>query len=155
MTLAEKEQREYAWNYFKLHAGQRMMTFNFFVIVAALLTKGVADCINQQEANHSFVGIILSIALIAVTFASWKLDQRVRYLLKHAEAALMRSEEEWGPFALFTLEERNTKSIEGHWLKPQTWHMTYPKCFGVFYWVFLLIGAVGFVFSITLLFSRG
>lgn len=145
----QEEQREYVWNYFKLHAGQRMVTFNFFVIMGALLTKELADCINQQGGNNCFVGLILSVALIAVAFASWKLDQRVRYLLKHAENALKKSEDGWGPFALFTEEEKNTDSTKGQWWKPWTWHMSYSKCFGAFYCVFSVIGGVGLVWSIT------
>ncbi|GAI69928.1 unnamed protein product, partial [marine sediment metagenome] len=31
-----RDHREYAWNYFELHARQRMAVFNYFVIIAAL-----------------------------------------------------------------------------------------------------------------------
>jgi len=38
MSDKKEEQMEYAWNYFQLHAGQRMASFNFFVVIAALLS---------------------------------------------------------------------------------------------------------------------
>jgi hypothetical protein len=42
-----KEQRDYVWAYFQLHANQRISSFNFFVI-AALLTTGLAGTVKSD-----------------------------------------------------------------------------------------------------------
>ena len=82
-----KEQREYAWSYFQLHANQRMTTFNFFVVIAALLTTGLSGTFNKDFQNP-FIGIVLGAGLIVISFIFWKLDQRIRYMIKHAETTL-------------------------------------------------------------------
>ena len=47
------EHRNYVWNYFQLHASQRMTTFNFFVVIAALLTAGLARTFDKDYPYHS------------------------------------------------------------------------------------------------------
>ena len=47
-----KEKREYAWNYFELHARQRMAVFNYFVLIAALLTAGLAGSLSKVDGYH-------------------------------------------------------------------------------------------------------
>jgi hypothetical protein len=60
-----KEQRDYAWSYFQLHANQRMTSFNFFVVIAALLTTGLArslendfGCVPWDQADGHCVHIL-------------------------------------------------------------------------------------------------
>src|SRR5262249_21475929 len=113
-----KEQRDYAWSYFQLHANQRMTSFNFFVLIAALLTTGLAGTL-KSDFTHHYVSVILALSLIGIAFIFWKMDQRVRYLVKHAEDALKAIEDKWmenedfiGPaLALFRTEEAKTDSI--------------------------------------------
>jgi hypothetical protein len=80
------------------------------------------------------------------------MDQRVRYLIKHAEEALKAIEEKWmshadfiGPeLALFRMEAEKTESIRGlgSW-NPWQWHFSYATCFGAVYLVFGVLGIVG------------
>lgn len=146
-----KEQRDYAWSYFQLHANQRISSFNFFVVIAALLTTGLAGTLKSDFTQH-YVGVILALSLIVISFIFWKMDQRVRYLIKHAEDALKAIEEKWmsqedfiGPaLALFRTEEEKTKNIRGpgSW-NPWRWHLSYANCFGAVYVVFGILGVVG------------
>ena len=53
-----KDQMEYVWNYFKLHAGQRMSLFNFFVVMSALLTGGLVRSLNN-DFEYPFIGLVL------------------------------------------------------------------------------------------------
>ena len=64
-----------------------MSTFNFFIILAALLTTGLAGTF-VKEFEWDVVGVFLGSGLVIISFAFWKLDQRVRFLIKHAENAL-------------------------------------------------------------------
>lgn len=89
-----KEQRDYAWSYFQLHANQRISSFNFFVVIAALLTTGLAGTL-KSDFEHHYMGVALALSLLVISFIFWKMDQRVRYLIKHAEEALKAIEEKW------------------------------------------------------------
>jgi hypothetical protein len=50
------KERDYAWSYFQLHANQRMASFNFFVVIAALLTTGLARTFDKDFQFH-FLGV--------------------------------------------------------------------------------------------------
>jgi len=113
------KQREYAWNYFQLHAGQRMASFNFFVVIAALLAVALAGAL-KKDSESTIVGIAVGLSLMGVSFVFWKLDQRVRYLIKHAEAALKTLEDGWqeeggdtlSRIMLFRAEEKKTSELK-------------------------------------------
>ncbi len=146
-TLRDK--REYAWEYFKLHAGQRMALFNFFVVISAILTAGLAATL-KKECDCQVFGFFLSVGMMLISFVFWKLDQRVAYLIKHAEAALkaiedsLKEDPNGQQVSLFFSEEIKTKELkESRYWNPCSWYMTYPKCFGVVYLVFALIGLIG------------
>src|SRR5215813_9397580 len=89
-----KEQRDYAWNYFQLHAAQRMSTFNFFIVLAGLLTTGLAGTF-MRDFQWNMVGTVLSVGLTVASFAFWKLDQRVSFFIKHAESSLKQIGQKW------------------------------------------------------------
>ncbi len=152
-----KEQREYAWNYFQFHASQRMSTFNFFVVFCALLTAGLAGTIGRNSHNH-LLGVLLGVSLMTVSFVFWKLDQRVRFLIKHAEAALKKIERAWKEspdkvesdcLLLFCSEERKTTEmlLQANVL-PSKWKMSYSQCFAVMYLMFSILGLMGIVMSV-------
>ena len=146
-----KEQRDYAWSYFQLHANQRISSFNFFVVLAALLTTGLAGTL-KSEFKHDYVGVFLGLSLIVISFVFWKMDQRVRYLIKHAEKALKTIEEQWvrnedsigAELTLFGTEEEDSDRIRdaGSW-NPWQRHLSYAECFGAVYVVFAFLGLVG------------
>lgn len=148
------KERDYAWSYFQLHANQRMTTFNFFLILAALMTTGLVGAI-KPDFQPRYVGGALGLALIVVSFVFWKLDGRVRFLIQHSEAILKAIERELlakaaqeSPVSasLFSTEEARTAEIENTW-KFWNWHLSYSKCFRVIYLVFALLGLVGAVAS--------
>ena len=156
-----RDQREYAWNYFELHARQRMSVFNYFVIIAALLTAGLAGSLSKDDGYH-LISFVLSLSLIVISFVFWKLDQRVRYFIKHAEKALKILEKHWtdedtnidGNLALFSAEEESTgelrKQLRNKYrFQPWRWHMSYYKCFCFVYFVFGVIGVLGMIMSIV------
>ncbi|MDO0945999.1 RipA family octameric membrane protein [Chromohalobacter israelensis] len=142
------EQREYAWSYFQLHAGQRMSTFNFFIIVSALMTTGLAAAITN-ELPGPILGAFLGVALMISSFAFWKLDQRVKFLIRHAENSLKEIEKAWKLSSddeffstLFSSEEEITSELRsGKTLLSK--HLSYSECFGIVYIVFALAGFVG------------
>jgi len=145
--FTNKELQDYAWKYFALHASQRMSLFNFFVACSAIVTAALFGTFHEKIRAYG-IGIALGVLLPVISFVFWKLDQRVSFLIKHAEAALKHLEREFisdGQHVtkLFTLEEELTKQKKERAFR---WsvecHMTYSCCFRV---VFLSFGAIGII----------
>ena len=151
------EFKEHVWNYFQLHAGQRMSVFNFFAVMSTLLTTALATSLTEKF-NCPVIGVIAGIGLVVIAFVFWKLDQRIGFLIKLAEAALTAIESEDGndkktsdsPQSLFLIEriETEKKRQESCWWNPQTWHLKYSECFSVAYILFAFIGIIGTVSAI-------
>ncbi len=103
--------RDHSWRYFSLHAGQRMTTFNFFVVLSGIITAGIGAAI-QGPPRLAVFGILLGIIMVLLSFVFWKLDQRSSFLIKHSEAAVIRIERELLPSdaRLFSLEPTQSRA---------------------------------------------
>jgi hypothetical protein len=79
-----KQAREHAWDWFALHAAQRMQTFNFFLVATAFLIAGYASLLEK----HRWAAF--GVALLGAWLAFWfnRLDTRSRQLVKAGERAL-------------------------------------------------------------------
>ena len=151
----EKEVRRYAWNYFQLHAAQRMTVFNFYIAITAGLTTALAAtfALNSHEA-----GVLLGPLIMLISFLFHKLDQRTQFLIAIAENSLKASERalsndprqtEGQPGMLFTLEEQETECAKK--AKPiRFWnrHFTYGQCLKYIFFVFGLCGLAGGIGSV-------
>jgi len=137
------EKFEYALRYFELHAGQRMSTFNFFVVLSALLISGLIKTF-EKDFSYPQMGYFVSCALMLVTFVFWKLDQRVRFLIKHAEEALGNLEKVSDYPALFKEEAVKTSQKNmGVWKGIVFHHLRYSHCFELIYLMFFIAGTIG------------
>lgn len=97
-----------AWNYFSLHANQRMTTFNFFIVLATLESTGIAVLISSnQHISLGLGGMLLGMTLCLTSFIFWKLDQRVSQMIKRAEGVLIEIEKGTTPdsFCIFTKDK--------------------------------------------------
>jgi len=155
MSDSLKQQRDYAWNYFQIHAAQRMTTFNFFVILAGLLTAGLARTLVSHDELR-FIGFFLGIALIVIAFSFWQLDKRVKYLIGLAESKLRdiekiaKKEEGWN--ASIFIEERTYsigKNLENNNVcnKFTSINLSYTCCFIIVYLTFAMLGLMGIIGS--------
>jgi hypothetical protein len=82
---AETNAEEYAWNWFALHAGQRLQLVNFWLIAVAFL----ASAFVQARMSHLFavaIGVSVTGAISSIAFI--RLDIRTRQLVQVAENAL-------------------------------------------------------------------
>ena len=59
-NLSSKDWLNISWKYFELHAQQRIMYFNFFVVFSTILTTGLVATF-QLNNNVQFIGIGLGI----------------------------------------------------------------------------------------------
>lgn len=90
--MNDVEARAYAWNWFSLHAGQRLQLVNFWLVAVAFLAAAFV----QSQINHlrpvaagvAFVGAVASVAF-------QRLDVRTRQLSQVAEDALREFEAAW------------------------------------------------------------
>lgn len=84
--------RAYAWNWFALHAGQRLQLVNFWLVAVAFLAAAYV----QSEVSHARP-IAAGVALVGVvaSIAFQRLDVRTRQLSRIAEDALREIEQEW------------------------------------------------------------
>jgi hypothetical protein len=76
--------RQYIWNYFQVHASQRLTTFNFYILISTVISTGFLIVI----ANMPIFALVLSIMLISLSFVFWKLDIRNKQLIRTAESGL-------------------------------------------------------------------
>ena len=77
--------RTHAWDWFALHAGQRMQTFNYFLVATAFLAAAYASLLDKSP------GAAAGVAVIGAWVGYWftRLDRRIRQLINAGEAALV------------------------------------------------------------------
>lgn len=133
---------EHAWKYFELHSQQRMVVFNFYVTVIALLIAGGGVSF-QQSGKLIYLTSVFGFFIILITFIFYKLDSRVSCLIKNAEFALQYIEGcfEKQAVKIFTRDTGDNslnKNIFSIW--------SYGRCFRV---AFCILAYVGFIFMIS------
>jgi len=148
-----KDARNYAWEHFKLHAAQRFTTFNFFIVLAVLMTTGLATALSK-DFQYPELALYLGLLLVVISFVFWKLDQRARQLLEVSKDALKEmehfdTEAEPRCWAVFRIEvvRTNQRRAQSHLLAPHRWHLTYLHCFGIIYLLFGVLGSIGLYVS--------
>ena len=143
----------YLWDYFQLHASQRLTTFNFYIGISAVITT--AYTLAVTELTTSPVGIVLGAVLFIISCVFWKLDKRNRLLIKVAEDALKYLErrsnsqddsEMAHALNIFTQEEAETSKLKRQksvlfWKN----HLSYSDCFNVVFALFGMLGVLGMV----------
>lgn len=84
---------EHAWDWFSLHATQRMHLINYLLISLALVTAGYATAVNSGTPRVAS-GIAVAGVVISLTF--WRLDVRTRHLVQAAEVPIQELESRLG-----------------------------------------------------------
>ena len=148
----------YSWNYFHMHAAQRISVFNFFVVLAGLMIGGLFSTFHQ-DFRMPALGIVLGLGLIFVSFIFWKLDERVKFIIKNAEASLTELESHF-PTAGAANEPHATQLISWESTKTQklrnsqrrwapTSQYSYAQSFKLLFVVVGLVGAGGCIMSVV------
>ncbi len=133
------EMLKHAWHYFELHAAQRLSLFNFFLVLSGVILAGLAACL-QLSGSLRLLGTGLGVLLALVAFTFWKLDQRVSFLIKHAEDAIAGIERSFPlEIARVVLNEREraaAHNIGFGFTRP--W--TYGSAFRFIFWTMGVVG---------------
>lgn len=85
-----REAREHAWNWFSLHANQRMQSLYYFLIAVAFLSAAYVGALTRSD----IVAASIAILGLLLTLAFRRLELRSRELIHLGEAALRAIEEE-------------------------------------------------------------
>lgn len=80
---------DHAWEWFSLHAGQRLEAVNFYLVAAAFLSNAYVSALSASSFLVA-IGVGLLGAFFAFNF--FMLEQRVRTLVRAGEAALLISQ---------------------------------------------------------------
>jgi hypothetical protein len=138
-TDRSSEALDHAWNWFSLHAGQRMQSFNFFLAATAFLVAGYAAALEKQRP------VSAAIALLGAWISFWfnRLERRTKQLVKAGEDALQPAEDRLadstGNPALRIVAKVETKA-------PGT--ASYSKVIDIIEWTTLLVFAIGFLYAV-------
>ena len=149
--------RQYIWNYFQVHASQRLTTLNFYILISTVISTGFLIVI----ASMPILALILSIMLILLSFVFWKLDIRNKQLIRNAEAGLKDLEIKDNindkadtPHILniFRYEEMQTNQLR---IRKSIWPwnrlFTYSTCFNTVFIMFSVMGLFGIFYSMIVL----
>lgn len=153
----EKTQPSYlqkqAWDYFSVHASQRLTIFNFYIVSSSVIATSFFASF-KSDSNLESARPALAALLCFIAFIFWKLDQRNKFLIKNSEQTLKYFEGLEGVDVvakIFTREELETKSkrLKG-WRKALIWRhqLSYSDCFNFVFLVFFAVGIVGFFLSL-------
>ena len=137
--------RDYAWDYFALHADHRLRAFHFYILVSTALLGGFALSVKNGGLQSWMAAF--GLLLVFFSFVFWKLDDRTRQLVKNGENALkfldaqhQLQDQDGLPHAL-RLFSRETSASEKLSTYPLlSGHFSYARCFR---WVFGMFSVVG------------
>lgn len=152
-----KNLRDYAWSYFSLHSEQRLKTFHFFIILSTILIGGILTVAKEFEQLHLISPIAFLLSFLAFVF--WKLDDRNKELIKHAEEALKSLEiegdstrspdTEYKPIQLFLSEDQKTSQKKRFPQSPLlSAHVSFTGSFRAVFFVYGFIGVVVGIFCL-------
>ena len=146
--MSPELQVDYLMRYFELHANQRMTTFNFYVVLAVLL---VAAAANVMPANaNSVLGTAICFTLMAVSYAFYRVDRRIVFMIKLAESQLIEIESDLKAadglkYAPFSVEAAETTAFRSRKRRKKVGffsdQMSYSQAFN---FLFMLFGVLGF-----------
>jgi hypothetical protein len=150
-----KEFHAHAWQYFTIHAQQRMTSVHFYILFCSLVLGGLLASL-KDAPNYKIAGLVAFVLpLLSIIF--WLLDERNRQLVGGAQQALKLLEQESGledeqgiPHVLkvFSHEDYATDQLQRRTsLGFIPGHFTYTLCFRL---IFVLFGVVGLVLGVVL-----
>jgi hypothetical protein len=146
--------REHSWNYFALHAQQRISVFQYFITIeSALITAALVSIQYKKELNNPSWALVLGPMIIVFSFVFWKIDQRTRDLISNAENSLREIEKlvqaaaATGISLPFTEDPQNNSTKKYSALPLIPGRMTYSQSFGT---IFLTCGLFGIVLSFAM-----
>ncbi len=154
-SVQHEHLRDYAWNYFELHAEQRLKAFQFYISLSTALVGGFVILIRYNNTSKWMA--VLGMLLAFLSFIFWKLDERTKSLVHNAEEALKYldgqqnlSDIEGVPHPLRVFSRDDHITSQAALYPPWSGHFSYSRCFRWIYIVFALSGAVSSIWCLLI-----
>lgn len=156
-SMTDNILQKQAWDYFQMHASQRLTTFNFYLVISSLITTTLFSTF-QKDYQFYCIRVIPGLLLIFVSFVFWKLDIRNKELIEIAEASLKFFEannqiKDSGNrphiAKVFSREEYETNRKRINKRKFSFWenHFSYSDCFNLVFICFGIVGILGTIIA--------
>jgi hypothetical protein len=134
---------QYAWNWFDLHAKQRMQSMQFFLVISGALAAATGASI---EGKAYVVALILSVLITILSILFYLVEKRVKNLVKLSESALLKLEEHISrKTQLSDIRLAHRSDASGETM------VTYGKAFGAVFYFFGVAGLAISIFSLIML----
>jgi hypothetical protein len=139
--------RKYAWDYFSVHAAQRLTTFQFFITLESAIVGGYIAFVSGGGEKSWLC--ILGVMLAGLAFVFYKLDGRTKGLIKNAEEALAYLDASHNfpdqnglphPLRLIDIDNEKKKLNNSKSLIKKTY--SYSWCFNIVFASFSLLGCL-------------
>jgi hypothetical protein len=138
------ELRDHAWDYFELHAEQRLKTFHFYILLETGLVGALLVAARLGSPEPRFL-LMVGIAMVFFSFVFWKLDFRTKAMIKMSEEALklyerrkFGTDQEMVKSTPFT----NDPQAQGLVGISPLGTLSYSKCFGAVFIAFAVLGVI-------------
>jgi hypothetical protein len=131
---------DHAWQWFSVHAGQRMQAVNFYLIAAAFLSNAYVTALKD---TNFLVAAGVGILGAFLAFIFFMLEQRVRNLIRAGETALKSGEEQLAADSQIS-EIEILKFVD----TPAKWTWPYSKVFRYLYLITGMAFFLGFIYSL-------
>jgi hypothetical protein len=135
-----KQARDHAWDWFALHAAQRMQTLNFFLVATAFLIAGYAALLEKHRAAA------VCVSLLGAWLAFWfnRLDNRSRQLVKASERALAALEAKLAD-ATGISDLKIVEAVE----KPELGTSSYRRVIKMIQWTIFVVFVLGACYAVS------
>ncbi|MCM1102234.1 MAG: hypothetical protein NC079_10740 [Clostridium sp.] len=149
--LSESDFQKILWNYFAMHAGQRIQILNFYIVLETFFITGLLTLF-QLSGDLTVFRLILSFSVIFFSFVFYALDKRTKEMIKFSEDALKTIEQKYeseysSEIMIFSKEQEKTL-FERRWSWLAKNFLSYSKLFKLIYLFFGIIGILGMVMEI-------
>lgn len=150
--LTENDFLNMSWNYFSLHANQRMQLLHFYILLETLFVTGLLALFQVNEKLTIF-RLVLSVAIIFFSCIFFALDKRSKQMIEYSEDAIKNIEQKYvllysKEIMVFTMEHEKT-SCARRWSWFAREILSYSKLLRFIYIFFTAIGLMSIVIEIT------
>ncbi len=144
--LTESDFVKILWDYFAIHANQRIQILNFYIVLETFFITGLLTLF-QLDGELTLFRLVISIAIIFFSLIFYALDTRTKTMIKYSEDALKAIEQKnvtkyGADIMIFSIEQEKTV-FERRWSWFARKCLSYSKLFLLTFIFFTIIGLLG------------
>jgi hypothetical protein len=156
IELKESDFLKILWDYFAVHANQRIQILNFYIVLETFFITGLLTLF-QLDGDLTVFRLILSVSIIFFSFIFYALDKRTKEMIKFSEEALKTLEQKYvlkyGSGIMIFSKEQEKTLFERRWSWFAKKFLSYSKLFKMIYLFFTIIGISGMIIEMINIWS--